>query len=162
MTIWSNHFLESMEVKILVFLPEERDQKPLVLHQELIQRVPVLRGFWDLKITALCKIRISGTVLMTQITQKLEITFWILFWTFWTSFKAVLIQQAVRLHIFNHVPWTLKSNPKMYLVVSQLLKSPPLILDLMSWDDDYWIVGVLVIFVYWEKISECWANISFA
>ena len=83
----------------------------------------------------------------------------LLFWTFWTFFRAVLIQRAVGLHIFNLVPWTWKSNRKMCLVVSQLLKSPPLILDLMSWDDDYWIVGVLVIFVYWEKISDCWANI---
>ena len=35
-TIWSNHFLECMEVKILIFLPKERYQKPLVLHQKLI------------------------------------------------------------------------------------------------------------------------------
>ena len=35
-----------------------------------IQRVPALPEFWDLKKKVLCKIRVSGTVLKTQLTPN--------------------------------------------------------------------------------------------
>ena len=35
-----------------------------------VQRVPALRGFWDLKKTVLCKIHISGTVEDPLLTRK--------------------------------------------------------------------------------------------
>ena len=44
-----------------------KDQKLLNLR---IQRVPALRGFWDLKKTALRKIRVSGTVGDPLLTRK--------------------------------------------------------------------------------------------